>query len=163
VQRSWRRGTWRLFSTAATSKHFIEQVENDVEGLSWSKNGSSLVAWYGEVMLLVLASRSSLPPPPAPPSSTDSSLTAPGRGLQCRQQGAASGSSTGVSLFLPSFFPLLPPFSGGGDGGGSMGGAVQGVAAGDSIYRAALGFPGRGMDGGGRFQAAWRASAVPAR
>jgi hypothetical protein len=47
--------------------------------------------------------------------------------------------------------------------GKSMGGAVQGVAAGDSIYRAALGFPGRGMDGGGRFKAAWHASAVPAR
>jgi hypothetical protein len=29
-----------------------------------------------------------------------------------------------------------------------MGGAVQGDAAGDSIYRAVLGFPGRGMDGG---------------
>jgi hypothetical protein len=43
------------------------------------------------------------------------------------------------------------------------GGAVQGVEDGDLIYRAVdLGFLGRGMDGGGRFQAAWRASAVPA-
>jgi hypothetical protein len=54
VQRSWRRGTWRLFSTAATSKHFIEQVENELEGLSWSKKGSSLVAWHGKAMLPVM-------------------------------------------------------------------------------------------------------------
>jgi hypothetical protein len=53
VQRSWRRGTWRLFSTAATSKHFIGQVENKVEGLSWSKKGSNLVAWYGEDVSLL--------------------------------------------------------------------------------------------------------------
>jgi hypothetical protein len=32
VQRPWRRSTWRLFRTAVTSKHFIEQVENEVEG-----------------------------------------------------------------------------------------------------------------------------------
>jgi hypothetical protein len=70
-------------------------------------------------------------------------------------KGAAPGSSTGVPLFLPSFFPLLLLSLVAGNWiwmGKTMGDAVQGVAAGDSIYRAALGFPGRGMTVEGDFR-----------
>jgi hypothetical protein len=38
--------------------HFIEQVENEVEGLSWSKKGSNFVVWHGEAMLPVMWMRS---------------------------------------------------------------------------------------------------------
>jgi hypothetical protein len=67
------------------------------------------------------------------------------------------------TLSPPFFFPPLLLFSSGGQGQNPQGGGGQGDEDGGSIYRAALGFPGRGMDGGGRFQAAWRASAMPAR
>jgi hypothetical protein len=52
--------------------------------------------------------------------------------------------------FPPFLLPLLPPFSGGGEIGGKipMGGVIQGGGPTVWLYRAALGFPGRGMDGG---------------
>jgi hypothetical protein len=126
-----------------------------VEGLSWSKKGSGLVAWHGKAMLPVLASRSSLPPPPAPPSST-----AAARRLQDGRHGAdGQGSSARPGHSLPSGAPLSPlpsssPFflpslvAAKLAGGIPMGSAVQGDEDGDSIYRAALGFRANGWTAG---------------
>jgi hypothetical protein len=70
-------------------------------------------------------------------------------GLRCRQQRAASGSSTGFPPFLPSFFPsFLPSLVVARLGENPHGRRDTGRGPVVWLYRAALGFSGRGMDGG---------------